>query len=526
MRYFNTAGPCDPEFHYTIPAAERLPEARRLAERGMFFVVHAPRQTGKTTTLHALARELTAEGRHAALHFSCESGEPAGDDVAMAEDALLHEISLAAILDLPPALRPPQPWPQAPQGQKLRTGLGAWAQVCPLPLVLVLDEIDALRGRGLISVLRQLRAGYPSRPGAFPASIILCGLRDVRDYKAASGGNPSRLGTASPFNIKVESLKLGSFTKPEVAALYAQHTHDTGQEFESEAVDKAFELTLGQPWLVNALAREVVEKIGVPPSVAITAAHVQTAADRLIVARATHLDSLVARLSEPRVRRILEPMLAGNNPQPDYVFNDDALYLRDLGLIAPKPPLKIANPIYNEVIVRVLAAPVEDQVYIEPRSFVGADGRLDMPRLLTEFIEFWKEHGDNLAGGLPWQEVAAQLVLMAFLQRVVNGGGHVEREYGVGRGRIDLLVHWPVKGPRGNGALQREAMELKVWAPGRPDPLKKGLDQIDSYLARLSLKHGILMIFDRRPTAVEVEERCSITELMSPLGKKILLVRV
>src|SRR5262249_30281640 len=150
---------------------------------------------------------------------------------------------------LPSDLVPP-PWPQASDGALLGTSLRAWSRACPRPVALFLDEIDALEGRTLISVLSQLRSGANNRPASFPASVALCGLRDLRDYKTAAGGDPKRLGGPSPFNIIVESLRLGNFTLDEVRDLYGQHTADTGQEFTADAVDRAFELTGGQPWLV------------------------------------------------------------------------------------------------------------------------------------------------------------------------------------------------------------------------------------------------------------------------------------
>src|SRR5205085_7532842 len=134
----------------------------------------------------------------------------------------------------------------------------AWAQACPRPLVLFIDEIDSLRDEALVAVLDQLRAGYGRRPEGFPWSLALVGMRDVRDYKVASGGS-DRLHTSSPFNIKVESVTMRNFTRDDVAELYQQHTDDTGQVFLPEAVDRAFYWTQGQPWLVNALARQLVE---------------------------------------------------------------------------------------------------------------------------------------------------------------------------------------------------------------------------------------------------------------------------
>src|SRR5207244_1462551 len=138
-------------------------------------------------------RSLTAEGRYAALHASCEAGEPAQEDFLEAQRAVLGEIQLRSA-DLPPELRPPAPWPDAPAASLLRFALAAWCRSCPRPVVLRLDEIDALRGESLRAVLRQLRAGYAERPAAAPWAVALCGLRDVRDYQAAGGGDPERLG--------------------------------------------------------------------------------------------------------------------------------------------------------------------------------------------------------------------------------------------------------------------------------------------------------------------------------------------
>nr|WP_322779026.1 AAA family ATPase [Frankia sp. Cas4] len=513
----------------------RLPEVPDLVEQEGYFVVHAPRQTGKTTTLTALAEELTAKGRYAALLFSCEAGRAARDNYGAATRDILSRIRAAASTVLPADLRPP-PWPEASEGTLLAAGLSVWAQVCPRPLVLFFDEIDALSGQSLISVLSQLRDGYRDRPIGFPTSVALCGLRDVRDCHprnrfaiprdpgAASGGDPSRLGTSSPFNIKLESLRLGDFTAEEVAELYGQHTADTGQEFTPAAVARAFELTAGQPWLVNALAREIVVKMAVSVSTPITVDHLEQAKERLILARATHLDSLAARLAEPRVRRIVLPLLAGDLVQLD-PYDDDLAYARDLGLVAPKDPVRIANPIYREVVVRVLTTQVEANVVADPRSFVLPDGRFDVALLLREFAEFWIEHGDVLTSTEHYHEVAPQLVLMGFLQRVVNGGGYVEREYGVGRGRIDLLIRWPYPNENGKRHWQREALELKVWHPGKADPLRQGLTQLDRYLDRLGLDTGILIIFDRRPDAPDLSERTQFDIATTQTGRTVTVLR-
>jgi hypothetical protein len=336
VRYFNVGGPCVPELHYMLPPEPRLPGARERVERSQYFVVHAPRQTGKTTSLMALARDLTAEGEHVALVVSCEVAKTTGDDIGASGRAILDRVAAAARrARLAPELMPPQPWPDAPPETVLSAGLEAWALVSPLPLALFFDEVDALRGKSLLSFLAQVREGFAARPFAFPKSVGLCGLRDVRDYRVASGKDPEVIGSTSPFNVAVKSYRLADFTARQVADLYGQHTAETGQEFTADAVRLAFEYTRGQPWLVNSLAAEITLEMEIAPPEPVTAAHMEQAKERLILARVTHLDSLAARLGEPRVQRVIEPILAGTQPARDLVYNDDLAYVRDLGLIAP-----------------------------------------------------------------------------------------------------------------------------------------------------------------------------------------------
>lgn len=510
-----------------IPAEQRLPQAEGLVEQLGYFVVHAPRQTGKTTALRGLTARLNATGRHAAVMISCEEGRSAGDDYVAVQRMLVSQLMQQAEATLPSA-QCPSMVEAVVEERLLGVFLARWASSCPLPLALVFDEIDSLRGASLLNVLSQLRAGFAERPGRFPASVVLCGLRDVRDYKAASGGDPSRLGTSSPFNIKLKSLRVGDFSEAEVRSLFEQHTTETGQIVDEPAFDRMMEATAGQPWLVNALGNELIEEMSVPLSEPLTAQLVDDARERLILARATHLDSLVARLDEPRVRRIIEPILAGTFLGGDDPYDDDLQYCRDLGLITQANPIAVANSIYREVIVRVLAGRVESQVLAEPRSFVLPDGRLDFPRVLREFAEFWREHGEILTRSQVWHETAPQLVLMAFLQRVVNGGGFIDREYGIGRGRIDLLVRWPYRDEQGRRVVQREALELEVWAKGPRDPLDKGLQQLDGYLQRLGLDSGVLVIFDRRPEAGEagqMDERTRFEAARTEAGRAVTVLR-
>lgn len=183
-------------------------------------------------------------------------------------------------------------------------------------------------------------------------------------------------------------------------------------------------------------------------------------------------------------------------------YDDDLAYARDLGLVVEGNPVRVANPIYKEVIIRALANGYASQVTAEPRAFLLPDERLDFGKLLSEFADWWRRNGEWLAEDEVYHEVAPQLIFMAFLQRVVNGGGIVDREYGIGAGRVDILVRKPYTGADGKPAIQEEGIEVKVRSDRRGDPLDEALDQLDGYLSRFGLGHGTLLIFDHRPSIV------------------------
>jgi len=513
-RWFNTAGPCKADIHYMLPPTVRLPNLQRLIVQQNYFVIHAPRQTGKTTAMLALAQQLTESGNYTAVLVSAEVGAAFSHEPEKAELAILDAWKASSQLDLPLELHPPENWyNHAQPGRRIQAALQSWAQASPKPLVLFIDEIDSLQNETLISVLRQLRDGYRNRPQNFPISVGLIGLRDVRDYKVASGGS-DRLNTASPFNIKVRSLTLRDFNFTEVGELYQQHTDDTGQVFTPQAIETAFELTQGQPWLVNALAKEIVEEMVTDTRVAITAEHINEAKEVLIRRQDTHLDSLTEKLREPRVKAIIEPILAGQalGDTP----SDDRQYLLDLGLLRRDPAggLIIANPIYREVIPRALAQGTQDSLpHISP-SWLTPEGKLNTNELLQAFLTFWRQHGEPLLGSTAYHEIAPHLVMMAFLHRVVNGGGTLEREYAIGRDRMDLCLKY------GNITL---GIELKAWRDKRGDPLLTGIEQLDSYLARLGVNSGWLIIFDLRKKALPIQERLS-TEIITTANERYITV--
>lgn len=352
-KFFNVAGPCHPAKHYMLPATERLPDVMRLIRQEQYFAIHAARQSGKTTLMQGLVRDINASGERVALYFTVESvmayPDPHDGIVKIVErmrgDLLRHPLFGELVRD--PNAPIPQLLPQPPD-MGVKVLLSLLAEKAGKPLVVFFDEVDGLTEGTAVTFLRELRDGYITRETVpFPSSVAICGMMDIRDMKAKVRPHSDTLGSKSPFNVIAEDFTLRNFTKEEVERLYAQHTAATGQVFESGALDLVWEYTQGQPWLVNALARECVEKIhNGDDSSPITAKDVATAKETIIRRDPIHLFYLFDMMKNPRIEPFFRDAISGKalNSETDVeAFN----FFKALGLFC-KDGTKwfFSNPIY------------------------------------------------------------------------------------------------------------------------------------------------------------------------------------
>jgi hypothetical protein len=356
MKTYCITGSVNPEDHYFIPQRLDWQELDQLITRKLYFVLHAPRQSGKTTAVKEYIQHLNKQGQYHALYINIESGHSAKDNIIAALIAILtvfksalqnqlveeeatinfishrlaytHLINLATFDEL----------------------LEFWTKASARPTVLFIDEIDALSADPLLSVLRQIRGGFDKRPQAFPQSLCLIGVRDLRDYKIRSQEAINSNTFVSPFNIKARSLRLGDFSESQVRDLYLQHTQATGQLFTGEAIDYAYYLTQGQPWLVNALGDQACFGKDADRGKPVTKEAIEHAKEKLIIQRDVHLDALLNRLNDEQVRSVIDPIISGSFKFGPF---SDLQYVCDLGLIK-QDNLEIANPIYKEIIQRSL----------------------------------------------------------------------------------------------------------------------------------------------------------------------------
>lgn len=510
MKKFNNAGPSVPGDHFMIDPLNRidLESIESLIAEKRYFVLHAPRQTGKTTCLLALMHHLNAQSQYRALYVNVEAAQAARGNVEAGIAAICNAFVRAAedyLGDTQPKVWLRSTGQHEAALDRFTSILATWSKNDPAgqnrPAVLFLDEVDALVGDTLISLLRQIRAGYAQRPLAFPQTIILCGVRDVRDYRIHTAHHEIITG-GSAFNIKAESLRLGNLSRPETIALWQQHSTETGQVFDDAIWDELWADTQGQPWLVNALGYECTwrDKSARDRSTPITLERYKAARESLIYSRTTHLDALSDKLREPRVSGIVAALLSGEATTERFP-EDDLQYVEDLGLIRTRPELTMANRIYREVLPREITWPIQTVLHYPQPWFLTPDRHLDIPKLLAAFQQFFREHSDAWMDGFTFKEAGPQLLLQAFLQRIVNGGGRINREYGLGRKRTDLFIEWPVSEEQGYfGEVQRVILELKLWKKGSLDAvLETGIPQTVDYARNIGADQAHLIIFDRRP---------------------------
>ena len=305
--------------------------------------------------------------------------------------------------------------------------LTEWSLASPHRLVLLVDEIDALVGDTLVSALRQLRSGYECRPASCPQSVMLCGLRDVQDYRIHSGSTYESVTGGSAFNISAASLRLGDFDRAEVEALLGQHSSETGQGFEPEALE--------------------------------------------------------------RVQRVIEPLLSG---EPEHGLSvRDHEYVRDLGPVAPSDEIRVANPIYAEVILHELTFITQNSLRQRAAWYVNPTGSLDSGKLMAAFQQYFREHVESWLERFAYKEAGPPL-LQAFFQPIASDEGGIVREYGLGRQGVDLLILW--SRPQG---IQGIVIECKVRRSTLGRTIAKGLEQTARYMDVCAADTGHLVIFNR-----------------------------
>ncbi len=447
MAFFNTAGPVNPNDHYCVDFLDR-PETKdilKLIDQKKYFLIHAPKQSGKTSLLLALSRHLNKEGKVKALYINVEPSALYQEDTTECFKSIFAELASRAR----DYLNDPYPEEIAfniletkGPGFALNELLTLWAKRSNKPIVLLFDEVDTLKGDALISFLKQLRSGFDKRPDFFPQSIVLCGVQDIR-HKVIKIVDDNPLTGGDVFNIEARSIRLGNLSRDDIYKLMESFKKDMNIKISSDTAKRIYEKTKGQPWLVNAIAFEIGEEMVPRKSLTkITPKDIDEAVENITQRQEIHLNSLTDRLKEDRVRRIITPILIGSEFSKE-VAENDLRYLKELGILSEGDDIEISNPIYKEIIPRSLIQSTKLLIRYELNSFIDEEGSLDLEKAMSSFQKFYSNHAKVWNSRFLYKEAGRHLFLQAFLQRIADGGGRLERHYGLGRNQVSLSLSWP-----------------------------------------------------------------------------------
>ncbi|MDR1035678.1 MAG: hypothetical protein LBT40_03625 [Deltaproteobacteria bacterium] len=489
-RRFASCGPADPALHFTVPAEKRLPEIARALAEGAAYAIAPKAMSGRTTHMASLASALNRGGEALALLMPLEAAASAEDHdefrrlfVARLREALAEspeeELRSATFAD------------EAPDPRLfLKPALSSLCASLPKPLALFLDDLETLPNYFLLSLLHQFRDAWSGRSAyPFPRSFVLCGAAAARELAPAPEAGLT--GPRPLVTLPALPLEIPPFEREEAGWLLAEHTREGGRSYTEDAVDEAAYWSGGSPAALCALARTVEEDVlAGDPSAEADGGDFDRAAALVLARREAGIAHALRALEIPGVASAFEAMILGEPGLPAGVSTDDLRRGAEAGLVrlgggdcAPASPL-LRDAAADEAGGRL--------AYGMPRSVENrlAEGReLDMSAVLKAFQGYWQVKGSRVAPPFGMKGALGHLALMAFLQKVTADGGEVLREYGLGRGRLDLLVRF-----RGSvfpvGAVTNESEAL----------LKESLLQMTRYVDRLRTRTGWLVAFDPDPS--------------------------
>lgn len=498
MREFNITGKIIPAQHYFVDLTPQIDKLMVLAGKGVYFVINRPRQFGKTTILDFFARRLLASGSYALVLISFETFTQRAN-ITEAEFYLKVAKLIFDALGIA-GISPADEHLSASAVNNRDTFFDWIRQLCkslPHRLVVLIDEIDAVPETVVIGFLAGLREMYLERDRKpAPHRVGLAGVHDAKNLKARIRDASQALGSASPFNIAVD-YELPPFSRENIEQYFSQHTEETGREFDAAVITRVHHVTSGHPWLVSILAKSLVETLVPDRHQKILPDRAGAAIQKLINSRNPNFESLFKNARKPGIFSIVLDLLEGKRHRYNIHQDDDVDLGVKYGIFAEQnQQLSLANLIYAQVLYQHFEKDLRqldiNDLVVDSR-FVDASGHLDFQLVLDKFQAFMKSKGTAAAKHPSFAEATGQLLLLSYLDLLVNGKGWTFKEVQSGEGRIDVVCCYKD---------QKEVVELKLWYGA--SAYDKGAEQLARYLESENLDRGFLVIFDRRDNAQKV----------------------
>lgn len=497
MREFNTSGPNNPDIHYTVMREALIEKAlAQIAhpadpKGGRYFTLYAPRQTGKTTFVEQLMRRLDREQFFPAL-ISFEA-------LAGAEEPVFYR-ELGKVLERMGDF--PFPIPAMSSKYDLMNFLAALKTQMPQKFCLIIDEFDGLNAPYLGDLLHVLRQVYHARGQKYNLhSLILIGVRNLTEIN---------LERASPFNTNDE-IRLGFFTREETLDLMAQYEAESGQQFAPEAKARLFYETQGQPGLINALCRKMVEDLNPGLDKILDAKIADEVVERFIRVEISKNVSNIMNKAREAEDHIIE-LFNTSAKIPFHVDLEWQKFLWVHGVIdvedtgGKEKYVKFACPLYQKKLYYFFKPQIDEARFYVPinvsyQSFLSPEGKLDLLALLQAYQAYVNRRGKKAFAHARKRkdgrlvEAAYHYSLDTFLSsamQYLDGQSHVE--FPTGNGKVDIFIF-----------RQDRKYILEVKNYTGEDQLTKAKAQAVRYAKSEGLPEAYLVIFS------EVHPRDTLT---------------
>jgi hypothetical protein len=302
---------------------------------------------------------------------------------------------------------------------------------------------------------------------------------------------------ASPFNI-ADNLPVPYFTHDEVHELLAQHTSATGQRFEARVVDKIYEVTAGQPGLVNGFAYQLVEHWPNKPMLEYN--------DYLTVEdwyMTEAIDKNVANIlhKAEEYRPFVESLLFSETEIPFKIDRPAIKALHTNGVVRKggNGNVEFWVPLYKKRLYEYFypytnGEKSEISATLNTFTFFNEAGELDIPKLINHYKAYAAKRGfrvfieKNKKGKKVLKESGLIYSFETFLAAFVSEAeGRTYREADTGLGKSDLIVY----------LRDREYLfeTKKYYSPAK---FARGKKQLAHYVRSLGLTKAVYLVFTPR----------------------------
>ena len=491
-RVFEKSGLVIPDMSYYVPLENVVnsdkQDIKTMVDRGRYFSIFAPRQSGKTTFLTQTCMQLHEDPAYAAITLSFQ------DNIDLDKTqfyALIERYLYSQLINRLVEVK-------CEKIEAVKEFLDNHHLVDHISfkllfedlnhilqfkkIVIFIDEFDGIPKSELGNFLTSLRELYQKYKGVKQKALYSVGLVGIRNItKLVVGG-------VSPFNI-ADQVTLPPFTLENVRDLYAQYTEETNQPFTAAAVKKLHEETSGQTWLVNRLG--TILTVDVKPGTVdpIDEKDVEKAIQILLYEKNDHFDNLYekAKLYKETFVEIVFDNVKYRTE------NEDQSWLEQYGLIKKKESnAVVANNIYKRRFTGTFfdEAGIDDNIAAQRGVLPG--GILDMDNILLDFARYISQIGVRAfyTGGKAYEKTGQFLLTAWLYQFVKDGQGELRYEMVSGLGRMDVILTYQGK---------KYIIETKVNHYDVNQVIKEGILQLSGkYLVTEDEPWGYLVVFDTR----------------------------